>query len=221
MLQEILPTALAILVISGCVGTPQPNSNVVQDRKGPNVLERWKKAVIHLESATDSEDFYDRRKRDDQLREQLQRGQITQEEFSNQISGPGSGPGRDVRYHGTSLFIRHKDKRYLVTARHVVFDEASAKREFQEEEKRASSRPEAMRPSLLQHANEVALQRIFGIIFRVPSLDEIISRPVKPNPEFLMNLGAGGPMAYTFSPPQLDLAWIIHEHAEPNGRKHG
>ena len=42
------------------------------------MYEKWKKAVIHLECATDSEHFYDRIKRIDQLRVKLDQGEITQ-----------------------------------------------------------------------------------------------------------------------------------------------
>jgi len=153
------------------------------------MLEQWKRAVIHLECATDSEHFYDRIKRIDSQREKLKSGEITHEEFSGELLGRS----RDLRYHGTSLFIKHEDKRYLLTARHVVFDEVSARREIQEEEKRASSSPDHMRAFLLQSAYERSLERIFNMIFRVPSLDEIINSGTESHREFLMNLGAGGP----------------------------
>lgn len=170
------------------------------------MLEAWKKAVVHLESATDSEHFYDRIKRMDELREQLDRGEITQEDFGNELIGRT----RDLRYHGTALFISHEDRRYLLTARHVVFDEVSANRELQEEMERASSWPENMQTSLVQSANERAQNNIFNIIFRVPSLDEIIKYGPEVHREFLMNLGAGASFTvpYTFSSPELDLALI-------------
>lgn len=91
--------------------------------------EEWKKAVVHLECATDSEHFYDRIKRMDELRKKLDSGEISQEEFGQEISGRS----RDLRFHGTALFISHNQRRYLLTARHVLFDEHSAKRELEEE----------------------------------------------------------------------------------------
>jgi len=168
------------------------------------MLEQWKKAVIHLECATDSEHFYDRIKRIEIQRKQLELGEITHEQFGQELSGRS----RDIRYHGTTLFVKHNEKRYLVTARHVVFDELSATREIQEEEQRMSSWPEHAQASLLQSAYERASERIFNMIFRVPSLDEILKSGSDSHREFLMNLGAGGPMAYTFSLPELDLAVI-------------
>jgi len=170
------------------------------------MLKKWKKAVIHLECATDSEHFYDLIRRIDELREKLDRGEISLQDFGNELITKS----RDIRYHGTALFIIHKDRRYLLTARHVLFDEVSARRELQEEMQRASSWPMSMQKSLVQSAIERAENRIFNIIFRVPSLDEIIKYGPEAHHEFLMNLGAGPSFTapYTFSSPDLDLALI-------------
>jgi S1-C subfamily serine protease len=168
--------------------------------------EEWKKAVIHLECATDSEHFYDRIKRMDELREKLNSGEISQEEFGQEISGRS----RDLRFHGTALFISHNQRRYLLTARHVLFDEHSAKRELEEEIQRAEGWPEHSRGHILSSANERALNNIFNIVFRVPSLDEVVSGSDSGHREFLMNLGAGASFTvpYTFSSPDLDLALV-------------
>lgn len=168
------------------------------------MLEKWKRAVIHLECATDSEHFYDRIKRIDQKRTLLDQGQITHEQFSEELLVQG----RDVRFHGTALFLSHEGRRYLLTARHVVWDEKSAKRELEEETQRVLSWPEHMRQQSLQSAAERAQNKIFNIIFRVPSLDEVLAK--HHNREFLMNLGAGASFTvpYTFSDPGLDLALI-------------
>lgn len=168
------------------------------------MLEKWKRSVIHLECATDSEHFYDRIKRIDQQRALLDRGQITREQFSEEVAHRS----RDIRFHGTALFLSHAGRRYLLTARHVVWDERSAKRELEEEAQRALSWPEHMRQHLLQSAVERAQSEIFNIIFRVPSVDEVLAK--RENREFLMNLGAGASFTvpYTFSDPDLDLALI-------------
>lgn len=161
------------------------------------MYDQWKKAVVHLECATDSEHFYDRIKRMDELKKKLDQGEISREEFGQEISGRS----RDLRYHGTALFISHNDRRYLLTARHVLFDEHSAQREL-EEIKRTQGWPEHS-----SYANERALNNIFNIVFRVPSLDEVISGGRR-HREFLMNLGAGANVPYTFSRPDLDLALV-------------
>jgi hypothetical protein len=199
-----LAISLIVLIIAGCTLASRTYATMIEPKEGNFVLQKWKKAVIHLECATDSEHFDDRIKKIQQLQKRLQSGEIDHKRFYEEILGHR----RDIRFQGTALFITHDGRRYLVTARHVVFDELSAKREVQEEDKRSLSWPEKMRPSLRQSARERALQRIFNSIFRVPSLDEILSTPPQSNREFLMNLGAGGTSAYTFSPPELDLAVI-------------
>ncbi len=168
------------------------------------MLEKWKQAVIHLECATDSEHFYDRINRIDHQRALLDQGHITHEQFSEEVAGRS----RDIRFHGTALFVSHAGRRYLLTARHVVWDERSAGRELEEEAQRALSWPDHMRQHMLQSAVERAQSNIFNIIFRVPSVDEVIAK--QENREFLMNLGAGASITvpYTFSDPDVDLALI-------------
>ena len=92
-------------------------------------MDKWKKAVVHLECATDSEHIYDRIKRIESLRDKLNKGEILHEEFAEQI-GLRS---RDIRYHGTAIFLIHKERRYLITSRHVLWDKDSVKQEYQEE----------------------------------------------------------------------------------------
>jgi S1-C subfamily serine protease len=144
-------------------------------------MDKWKKAVVHLECATDSEHIYDRIKRIELLRRDRDQGKITLEQFAEEL-GKRS---RDLRYQGTAIFFAHNGRHYLLTARHVVYDEISAKREYQD--------------------------KIVYIIFRVPSFDEV-RRPDYQLVErsFLMNLGAGTPWdaPYAFSDPKLDLAII-------------
>lgn len=169
-------------------------------------MDKWKKAVIHIECATDSEHFYDRIKRIELMRKELDKGEISHEQFAEKITDKT----RDLRYHGTAIFVAHEGRRYLITARHVLCDEFSAKREYQEEVSRAQQWPEHMRPSLLESAKEHALNNIFSIIFRVPSLDEIMQGNSEIHRSFLMNLGAGthDTVPYTFSAPELDLAIV-------------
>jgi hypothetical protein len=166
------------------------------------MLDKWKRAVVHLECATDSEHFYDRINRIDEQRALLGQGRITHEQFAAELSGRS----RDVRFHGTALFLAHAGHRYLLTARHVVWDERSAKRELKEETQKALAWPEHVRAHILESAVERAQNNIFQIIFRVRSLDEVLAK--QEDRQFLMNLGAGGPSAYTFSDPELDLALI-------------
>jgi uncharacterized membrane protein len=53
-------------------------------------VRRWKQAVVHIECATDSEDYRDRRKRDDELRARMEKGEITFEEYATRSGGEKS-----------------------------------------------------------------------------------------------------------------------------------
>ncbi len=173
------------------------------------MLDKWKKAIIHVECATEKEHVYDKMKSFRELIEKFKSEEISQDEFMEERLLIW-GESRDKRLWGTALFFMHKSKRYLVTARHVVWDKKSAEREFQEEKERAMSFPENARRDILKSAEEKKQNRIFSIIFRVPSLDEIISKDEDSIPSPLMNLGAGVTSShpYTFSSEEIDLAII-------------
>ena len=136
------------------------------------MLEKWKRAVVHRKCATEITDtFMTVFKRIEEKRAELNQGKISQEQFIEEISGKS----RDIRYHGTALFLLHSGRRYLLTARHAVWDKLSAERELEEEVQRGVPWPEKMRPELQQSAIKRTQNRIFNIIFRVPSITEIIS----------------------------------------------
>jgi hypothetical protein len=83
----------------------------------------WKKSVVHIECVTDSE------KMDLKWRDFVRRvrdGKANKEEFLNM-----KWTLRDLRYRGTAVFVEHKERYYLVTARHVVHDLVRAKHEFE------------------------------------------------------------------------------------------
>lgn len=120
------------------------------------------------------------------------------------------GKSRDLRFRGTALFLKHNQRRYLLTARHVVWDEIEAKRDFNEEAERAQNWPENQRQYMLQRADKNAKNNIFSIIFRVLSLGEAMREQNNNQYSFLMNLGAGASFTvpYTFSEPSRDLSII-------------
>ena len=167
------------------------------------ILERWKRAVVHLECAADSVNIYDRIEKHEELVALLKNGEITKEELASKLS-EGS---RDIRIHGTALFLSHAGRRYLLTARHVVWDDSFAESKLEETPHVAEPTDSTMNP-LLQFQKETAENKIFDIIFRVPNIDEVIAQ--KKPPHFLMNLGAGIPSTgpYIFSVPAVDLAII-------------
>ncbi len=78
------------------------------------MLQRWKKAVIHLECITDKEFLDQRIKHWDELIKKHKSGEISTEELA---LGFEETEGRDLRYHGTAIFLNHDERRYLVTAR--------------------------------------------------------------------------------------------------------
>lgn len=160
-------------------------------------IQKWKKAVVHLECAADS---YNSESGFDEVAKALrdsQAGIISSEAYRQKFteySENSMSGSRDIRNHGTAIFLSHNDKYYLLTARHVVEDEREAKRVL--------ARPHGQ---LISGAPEI----ISKIIFRIRSIDEVTKRPKVSTP-FLMNLGVGLPdfTQFIFSEPNLDLAII-------------
>ncbi len=168
------------------------------------MLDRWKKAVVHLECVRDSIHYLERKARVDNLHEQFSRGEISAEEFARRRVLPI----RDERYTGTALLISYRNKRFLLTARHVVHDSKSAMRDIEETIQRSEFFDSPCAEQDLNNANVNAESEIFRIIFRIPTLEERIA-DLLPD-EFLMNLGSGvtWERPYSFSDPDTDLAVI-------------
>ena len=167
------------------------------------MLQRWKQAVIHIEGAADSVDFRDHHKNFHEQEALYRSGQISEEEFSKRIERRS----RDIRCQGTALFLTHAGRRYLLTARHVVWNATQAERDYQRDIDFASRWPLSMRHVLHQSAQNAYKDNIFNMIFRIPTIDEIEAQ--LEGPKYLMNLGSGGNSApFTFSSPELDLAII-------------
>lgn len=165
------------------------------------MFEKWKRAVIHLEGLTDSQSLQEQLKRDDEFSKRYQAGEISVEELV-QSRWKGS---RDLRYQGTAIFLRHDGRRYLLTARHVLFDEVQAGHLLQEENERMKYFPEVVRQMNMQRA----MNYIFRTIFKIPTLDEVIKDDFDYS-KATLHIGAGSDSMndYTFSQPELDLAII-------------
>lgn len=183
-----------------------PNVNNINDESGSDPLASWKNAVIHLECAADSEHWLDRQNKIEELMPKLQSGELSLEEFGEATSGNS----RDIRYHGTALFIRHNDRHYLVTARHVVFDKHSAEGAQRADLDFYKDMPFETQNDLMKSNKKRYDNHIFNIIFRVPSYNEYVSTGGIGHREFLMNLGAGpyDMVPYSYSDSELDLAVI-------------
>jgi hypothetical protein len=116
------------------------------------MLNKWKRAVLHLEGAADSVDLVSEEL--SRHAERLRAGELTPKQLSDILSHGQ----RDLRYQGTAIFIIHAKRRYLITARHVVWDETSAKREVEKAVEEASRKSGDMRLLEVQMA-KAPLQR--------------------------------------------------------------
>jgi Trypsin-like peptidase domain len=160
-------------------------------------LERWKRCVVHLEAAADSVGHDEQMAQLRSFGERLQSGGNPPSPDEMLALGRGS---RDKRYGGTAVFLQHENRRYLITARHVLTKEEDAKKYHGA---LLDKIPDDTRKDLIENWT-------FSIILRVPSLDEVLSDRYSVNTPFLMNLGAGtnNMKPYTFSTPETDLAII-------------
>jgi hypothetical protein len=168
-------------------------------------LKKWKRAVVHLEGASDSVSLHERHRLWIEKSEKHNLGLITDEEYFSD-----GNVFRDLRYQGTAIFLECDGDSYLLTARHVLHDEDYVKHELKEEQERLERWPPEMQLGVLSDVVARLENTIFSNIFRVRSLDEIVKNPNSFIEEHLMNLGAGVPdmHAYTFSTRELDLAVI-------------
>ena len=125
---------------------------------------------------------------------------------------------RDIRYTGTALFVKYKNHKYLITARHVLHDTLEASRYVKDALGWYKKGNLTIREDERKRIISDSEKRIFSIIYRVPNLSEYLSKTspfssyYPPSP-VLMNLQAGvyERSAYTFSEPQIDLAVISLE----------
>lgn len=163
-------------------------------------VEQWKRCVVHLEGAADSAD---KDRREAALRA-TSRWLLSGEYPSEDEYAEWSQGFRDIRFRGTAIFVSHKSRHYLITARHVLTNEESARSTL-------TSPPAHFH----RDPQEWVENWIFPIIFRVPSLDEILAVAPERTAEtgtraYLQNFGIGAVerRPYTFSDPSLDLAVI-------------
>ena len=164
-----------------------------------NDIEKWKHAVVHIEGATDSTDP------SLEAWQLLREGRITGDEWYNLASNRTTT--RDERYQGTAVFVVRDGNYYLVTARHVLYDETSANRQIKVAKDAYDRDPTPRGEDEIKRAEERAEGSIFSIIFRVPLYGEL-NKPSGGN--FLMNLSAGTwpSNTYTYSSPDIDLAVV-------------
>ena len=161
--------------------------------------EEWKKAVVHLEVAADSLSWQNRIKRLNEIRKSRKNGGITPSELFTVLYGSM----HDVRRQGTAIFLKHESRRYLVTVRHLVYDKETAQREFNEKAQGLSSPKADFRRTIIAKLKRIANRRMYNVLFRVPSLDDVLSGREIEQKNFLTKF-----TPHTFSTPELDLAVI-------------
>jgi hypothetical protein len=173
------------------------NLKAIEANSYTKEIQKWKKAVVHLECATDSTTLDQQIEQWRKLGREFEEKQITAQQYAEQISAGL----RDIRSRGTAILIKHDSRNYLLTARHVLYDKLSAENNLKSMIVRRYDN------SLLESYVETLEQTIYPIIFQVPSLDTYLKRDMSRPGECLMALGAGGADAYTFS-QEYDLAII-------------
>ena len=155
----------------------------------PKEMEVWKRAVIHIECATDIEN----------VQQRIHSSKESLHEY------------REERHWGTAVFIQHQNRRYLVTPRHIVHDTLQAKQHLSNAVDGLSDTwSQEFRKTYMESARQKANNCIFNVIYTVPSLREYSDKKAQMTPEFLLGLGTGSdtPFSYTCSDSALNLAVI-------------
>ena len=161
--------------------------------------EEWKKAVVHLEVAGDSQSWQKRIERLNEIRKTRKKGGVTASELSKILYGSM----HDIRRQGTAIFLKHELRYYLITARHLVHDKQTAKREFNEKVQGLEGSKASFKRAVIAELQRIADYRMYNVVFRVPLLDDIISGREMEHINFLTQF-----TPHTFSIPDLDLAVI-------------
>jgi len=78
-----------------------------------------KRAVVHLECATNTLSYDEQNRQSEELKAKLERKEISSDQFKIEQGLLGA---RGRRNFGTGVFIVHENLRYLLTARHVLED---------------------------------------------------------------------------------------------------
>lgn len=164
------------------------------------MYEEWSRTVVHLEGATNSLHWSERRTALNELRRRHDIGEISHEDYGIQYD---RYTALDLRYTGTATLLKSEDRHYLLTARHVLHDKFTGEMDLQA----ARQRP-GYNPSDDDLYEMIAEMQIFPLIFQVSSIDDAING--SPADGTLLALQSGYPPAlpYTFSDPLLDLAIV-------------
>ena len=160
--------------------------NIALGSEKNELMEKWKRAVVHLECADDVVPLEKYLKSKDELKSKFDKGELSREEYDKAVEEferKWEKGLAGIRSFGTAIFMEYNQRRYLITARHVLHDETAIPK-----------RDDA----------------IYYRIFRAHSPDDLPTQEGKIATPILFNLGVGPPKsrAYTFSSPSKDLAII-------------
>ena len=173
----------------------------------PEILQRWKRAVVHLEGAGSHHISYS-------LGDDIP---VEAEAYLEQLTS------RHKRRFGTAVFLEHGGAHFLLTARHVMRDEdAIAAFGNRVADKIGQLVGEEQTPRRdfdirgLVSELEWVQHKPWHIVFRAPSLDEVLSMDAEELDwvrfPFMMNLGTGSSqmLPITFA-SDVDLAIVSLE----------
>lgn len=172
-------------------------------------LHDWKKSVIHLECATDSVDVFQRFDLISQFRESSENHNI---EGERRLSDELEQFRNNIRSQGTAFYIEHNNKHYIITARHVLFDE---RQYLANEREQQNSFPDS---------SPREKTCVFKEIYRVPSLSELsncnahdrINEIIHSGFLSLVSSGAYELSTYILSQEELDIGIIQLDRYYPN-----
>ncbi len=198
--------AIMLAATSALVATGQTSYEASQKLRGAtSECSYWERAVVHIECTTSPKDPRFLADATGSILLDADGKVLVVEE-----------PVRSWRYQGTAIFVRHGDRRFLVTARHVLLDTLTGRKDsafavglakiFEPRTEEESDRYErSYIDSIKYQKHQEIAEAIFPYIFRVPHLDE--TRRFDP---YLVDLRGGphGLTSYTFSKPDTDLAVI-------------
>src|ERR1700733_3351564 len=135
------------------------------------LISKWQKAVVNLEARKEAYENLELNSKINSLEEaQLITGQFT----------------------GTAIFLKHKGKRYLITARHVLFD--------------AEAIAQKHKHNIIDSVNDQ--YSVFLKFFKIPTEVELEDSSLPEMPLALLGVPSYFKANYVFSIPEQDLAII-------------
>ena len=168
------------------------------------ISDKWKKAVLNL-GCSSCEQYLSEIEKENQLRNKFIKNDITSKELSEKYKIIWEENKTYNKNYGTALFLSHNSKTYILTSRHVIWDNKSAEQEFKQIREEIEENRDK---ELFQKATKNIENRIFNIIYMAPSSNvQSINNNSRSN--YLTNLRSE---QYTLTNEDVDLALISLDH---------